>query len=261
MWTYQNAEYHKEQAITRRMSVARTLRRCWTSGRWNSTATTTTTTSSTTTINNTTTVQSYLQARLPESTDSVRRAIVTLLEPVYGRPLTVTHLQSFAGLLELAASISMEQQEDAAITSSSTAAARALFEIPLLIQRDVQYGGRPMELQWKNPVRTSLLQALRDDPMTEQLLEASCGGNASCCSCHVLLDQNLPSEQQCYTLSPIQETERDMLDYAAEYDETKSRLACQVRVILTHDLETTRQIAHATPLTITIPGTVNDLWN
>jgi ferredoxin len=215
-------------------------------------------------------VQSYLQEQLPESTDSVRRAIVSLLEPVYGRPLTVAHLQSFSGLLALATSISMEQQEDA-VASSTTV--QALFEIPLLIQQEAQYGGRPMELMWKNPVRTSLLQALKDDPMTEQLLEASCGGNASCCSCHVLLDHhdNLPSsshqQQPCYyTLSPIQETERDMLDYAAEYDETKSRLACQVRIVMTNNDDvpeiTTRQIEPATPpITVTIPGTVNDLWN
>jgi ferredoxin len=173
-------------------------------------------------------------------------------------------LPSFSGLLALATSISVEQQEDD--VSSSTV--QALLEIPLLIQQEAQYGGRPMELQWKNPVRTSLLQALKDDPMTEQLLEASCGGNASCCSCHVLLDQHdnlVPSSQQCYTLSPIQETERDMLDYAAEYDEAKSRLACQVRIVMTtNDVPeaTTRQIAPATPpITVTIPGTVNDLWN
>lgn len=143
--------------------------------------------------------------------------------------------------------------------------------IPLRVYYDAP-GRPPLKLMWQNPGRTSLLQALQDNIMTEQLLEASCGGNASCCSCHVLLsilqsdDDDEPPQRHSYTLSPVQEAEQDMLDYAAEYDAVKSRLACQVRAVVpvtttkvaTNDDNDETSTMHT--LSVTIPGTVNDLW-
>lgn len=225
-------------------------------------------------------VQSYLQEHLPESTEQVRQAIVAELEPVFGRPLTVDHLRSFPGLSELAASIQKQEEEEEDDATKPTTS----VEIPLLVQD--AHGSRMRSLTWKNPVRFSLLQALKDDPMTEDLLEASCGGNSSCSSCHVLLDgpsnaqlllqqpqqsssSSAPQEACVVSLTPIQEAEQDMLDYAAEYDKTKSRLACQVRVNIIYSrmednnwdgTTTRRKIVTTMPITVTIPSTVNDLW-
>jgi ferredoxin len=270
--------------------------------RWQSTTTTTPTTTTTTSTATTTNdddddgdnpvVRRYLREQLPTATAQTRRAVLAQLEPVFGRPITIAQLQSFstAGLLDLAASIeatattttvvepekegTAAEEEEKEVSSRCRPETMTTMMIPLHVYYDAP-GRPPLKLMWKNPDRTSLLQALQDNIMTEHLLEASCGGNASCCSCHVLVswlsddEDDEPQRQRhtYYSLSPVQEAEQDMLDYAAEYDVVKSRLACQVRAVVVEKVTTTttnddkEETSTIMPtLSVTIPGTVNDLW-
>jgi 2Fe-2S ferredoxin len=66
----------------------------------------------------------------------------------------------------------------------------------------------------------SLMEIIRNNGFAE--LEATCGGCCSCATCHVLVDPAWMSR-----LAPISETESDLLDGAAEREQT-SRLSCQI---------------------------------
>ena len=76
-----------------------------------------------------------------------------------------------------------------------------------------------------------------------EYLECACGGNMSCSTCHVILDETSYSK-----LSRPCQAERDMLDLAFEPTRT-SRLGCQI--IITRDLD---------GMTVTIPSGVNNMW-
>lgn len=56
-------------------------------------------------------------------------------------------------------------------------------------------------------------------------IEADCGGACACSTCHVYVDaawvEKLPAKD---------DMEVDMLDFAFEPDETRSRLTCQLKV-------------------------------
>lgn len=55
-------------------------------------------------------------------------------------------------------------------------------------------------------------------------IEADCGGNCACATCHVYLD-----EQWAARVPPVEELEEMMLDHAIERRAT-SRLSCQIRL-------------------------------
>jgi len=61
-------------------------------------------------------------------------------------------------------------------------------------------------------------------------IEADCGGACACSTCHVYLDaawvEKVPAKDAM---------EEDMLDFAYEPDEVRSRLTCQIKV--TDDLD------------------------
>ena len=71
-----------------------------------------------------------------------------------------------------------------------------------------------------------------------EYLECACGGNMSCSTCHVILDE----DSFC-------EAELDMLDLAYEPTET-SRLGCQISMSKGID-----------GITVTIPAGANNLWS
>lgn len=73
---------------------------------------------------------------------------------------------------------------------------------------------------------------------------------SSCCTCHVYLDENLLS-----LVPPPDKGELDMLDLAYE-PKLESRLGCQIR--LTPDL--LQQIDNNSPIVVTIPADVNNVW-
>ena len=65
----------------------------------------------------------------------------------------------------------------------------------------------------------SLMFPLRD----AMLVEASCGGCASCGTCHITVEPEWMAK-----LPPRKSDETDMLESLSHFDEAKSRLSCQV---------------------------------
>uniref|UniRef100_A0A7S2KIH5 2Fe-2S ferredoxin-type domain-containing protein n=1 Tax=Leptocylindrus danicus TaxID=163516 RepID=A0A7S2KIH5_9STRA len=94
----------------------------------------------------------------------------------------------------------------------------------------------------------NLMQLARDTSEGRELLgeyvECACGGNMSCATCHVYLDDETFRE-----LGPPCEGEMDMLDLAFEPKET-SRLGCQI--VMDENVD---------GMTVTIPSGVNNFWS
>jgi len=69
----------------------------------------------------------------------------------------------------------------------------------------------------------TVMEGARDNGING--IEADCGGACACSTCHVYVDaawvEKLPAKD------PMEE---DMLDFAFEPDEAKSRLTCQLKV-------------------------------
>jgi ferredoxin len=124
-----------------------------------------------------------------------------------------------------------------------------------------------VEFRYYTKSQSSTLLDLVKDPtgaeVLSEYLEAACGGNASCSTCHVYIDANTATA--CgIELSDVSEAELDMLDYAFQANET-SRLACQVRVQCksTSSAKTTIKTNGASllpKLEVVIPSDANNLW-
>lgn len=69
----------------------------------------------------------------------------------------------------------------------------------------------------------SLMETLRELGYDEIL--ALCGGCCSCATCHVYVD-----DQQCETLAPKEEDEQMLLEMADNYNDSSSRLSCQIEL-------------------------------
>jgi len=67
----------------------------------------------------------------------------------------------------------------------------------------------------------TLMEAARDHGI--EGIVAECGGACSCATCHVHVADNWPER-----LPARSETEADMLDFADNMDERRSRLSCQI---------------------------------
>lgn len=78
--------------------------------------------------------------------------------------------------------------------------------------------GTTHDLEWE-PDQT-MMEALRDNDLP---VLASCGGTASCATCHVFLEQAVFD-----TLEERSEDELELLVEAESYRECGSRLSCQV---------------------------------
>lgn len=65
-----------------------------------------------------------------------------------------------------------------------------------------------------------LMEALRDNDLP---VLASCGGSASCATCHVFLPEEI-----CATLPERSEDEAELVEEAPGYRPTQSRLSCQI---------------------------------
>ncbi|MFW0786394.1 2Fe-2S iron-sulfur cluster-binding protein [Gordonia sp. CPCC 206044] len=78
--------------------------------------------------------------------------------------------------------------------------------------------GIPRRVDWEEG--QSLMEALRDNDFP---ILASCGGTASCATCHVYLP-----EQVVDRLGERSDDELELLEDADAYDPNRSRLACQV---------------------------------
>lgn len=66
----------------------------------------------------------------------------------------------------------------------------------------------------------NLMEALRDNDLE---IEAVCGGCCSCATCHVLIEA--PWLEQ---LPPRSSIETELLSLSEYFDETRSRLSCQL---------------------------------
>lgn len=78
--------------------------------------------------------------------------------------------------------------------------------------------GKSRDLEWE-PDQT-LMEALRDNDLP---ILASCGGTASCATCHVFL-----ADEVFDTLGERSEDEIELLVEAEGYRESGSRLSCQL---------------------------------
>ena len=72
------------------------------------------------------------------------------------------------------------------------------------------------------PARSILMQVLRDEGMG---IEAICGGQCACATCHCLLD---PAWFE--PVGPPGEDELDLVSSLDAYDAGRSRLTCQLEV-------------------------------
>jgi len=83
----------------------------------------------------------------------------------------------------------------------------------------VALDGEQKELAFNNG--DSLMELLRDADYDE--IAAMCGGCCSCATCHVKIDQ-----QEKFALPPVEEDEEMLLAITDEYDQSQSRLSCQL---------------------------------
>jgi 2Fe-2S ferredoxin len=82
----------------------------------------------------------------------------------------------------------------------------------------IDRAGSPSQVEWE-PEQT-LMEALRDNDFP---LLASCGGTASCATCHVYLESQVVSG-----LGERSEDEIELLEEAEGFDADTSRLSCQI---------------------------------
>lgn len=78
--------------------------------------------------------------------------------------------------------------------------------------------------QTEVPVGRSLMEGARDNNIPG--IEADCGGAGACSTCHVYVSADWVDR-----LPSMDNMERDMIDFAFEPDEIRSRLTCQVTVV------------------------------
>lgn len=85
----------------------------------------------------------------------------------------------------------------------------------------IEHGGKEHVVDVANGM--TIMEGARDNNIPG--IEADCGGACACSTCHVYVDaawvEKLPAKD---------DMEVDMLDFAFEPDETRSRLTCQVKV-------------------------------
>ena len=171
--------------------------------------------------------------------------IIKAMESMHGKSnVTVEHLQAFGpiGMKALAASVEQELAKKMKKEGKSRPSTRVLVKIP--------HHKTEFELKWK--LGKSLLTLAKDNPeLMSEYMEGTCGGNMSCCTCHVYLEQ--PEIQAL--LPPPEEAELDMLDLAYDPKDT-SRLGCQVK--LTPQL--LEAVSNDLQIEVTIPAGVNNVW-
>ncbi|MBY6046624.1 2Fe-2S iron-sulfur cluster binding domain-containing protein [Vannielia litorea] len=85
----------------------------------------------------------------------------------------------------------------------------------------IEHNGTKHEVEVANGM--TVMEGARDNGIPG--IDADCGGACACSTCHVYVDaawvEKLPGREAM---------EEDMLDFAFEPDETRSRLTCQIKV-------------------------------
>jgi len=85
----------------------------------------------------------------------------------------------------------------------------------------VEWNGTQHEVEV--PSGLTLMEGARDNNIPG--IDADCGGACACSTCHAYVDPAWVEK-----LPPKDAMEEDMLDFAYETDEVRSRLTCQVKV-------------------------------
>lgn len=190
--------------------------------------------------------------------------MVESFEAVYGKNnLKVSHLQSFgsAGLRDLAASILRQNEQTtvaAARASNGTGTAADGSNPVVTVRFTVPHHKTEFDLPWHfstQPTLLDLAKSIEGAELLSEYLEGTCGGHASCCTCHVYIPTT-SSEDEALQLSPVTESELDMLDLAYQPTD-ESRLACQMRLLNV----TPSEGDHKPVLRVIIPSGVNNVWN
>ena len=201
--------------------------------------------------------------------------IFKALKAAYGRKATLMDLQQFQStspdaLTSLANAVRIEQEKFQLKQQHSLLRTPRRPSIQLHI--DIPHHRTSFDLPWR--FGASLLDVAKNHPdELGEYMEGTCGGQMSCCTCHVYLEPTL--FEVVNQLHPITDDELDMLDLAYQPNETSSRLGCQV--VLTDQLlqalaesniaDDTKGDAldslvphkHVT-VTVSIPEGVNNVW-
>lgn len=181
-------------------------------------------------------IASYLETLGIDRT--LQNGIVKAFESMHGKDVRVEVMQSFGeeGMKALAASVEKAKRPGHGKRPSTD----VLIKIP--------HHKTDFKLKWK--MGDSLLDlAQENEELLGEYMEGTCGGNMSCCTCHVYVEQ--PEFREL--LPEPEESELDMLDLAYEPNET-SRLGCQVKL-------TPIIMGASIQLEFTIPAGVNNVWN
>jgi ferredoxin len=183
-------------------------------------------------------IASYLETLAIDVT--LHKGIIKAFESMHGKDVRVDVMQSFGeeGMNALAASVEQEQAKRRG--HGKRPSTDVLIKTP--------HHKTDFKLKWKTG--DSLLDlAQENEELLGEYMEGTCGGNMSCCTCHIYVKQ--PEFREL--LPDPEESELDMLDLAYEPKDS-SRLGCQVRL-------TPIIMGAPIQLEFTIPAGVNNVWN
>lgn len=85
----------------------------------------------------------------------------------------------------------------------------------------IEHGGKEHVVEVANG--KTVMEGARDNGIPG--IEADCGGACACSTCHVYVDKAWMEK-----LPEMDSMEEDMIDFAYESDDERSRLTCQIRV-------------------------------
>ncbi|MDO5758636.1 MAG: 2Fe-2S iron-sulfur cluster-binding protein [Rhodobacterales bacterium] len=85
----------------------------------------------------------------------------------------------------------------------------------------IEHNGTRHEVEVPNGL--TVMEGARDNNIPG--IDADCGGACACSTCHVYVDPAWVDK-----LTPKDDMEEDMLDFAFEPDPVRSRLTCQLKV-------------------------------
>ena len=177
---------------------------------------------------------------------TLHTGIVRALESMHGKGnVHVDQLKAFGptGMQALAASVDQQNAKLYKKGGHTRPSVNLLVKVP--------HHSTEFQVLWRHG--DSLLEVAQQnmDLFGEYNMEGTCGGNASCCTCHVYVEQ---AEMQL-ALDDPDESELDMLDLAYEPTDD-SRLGCQVR--LTPEV---MQVCQTIRPEIILPSGVNNVWS
>jgi ferredoxin len=172
---------------------------------------------------------------------ALHQGIIKAMQSVYGNKMKLEKVESFGadGVKALAESVAVELKK---LNSKGVRPAITIhFTIP--------HHKTEFDLKWKQgDSLLELAHSSKGEELLMEYMEGTCGGQMSCCSCHLYLD-----EKTFAALKPPNSAELDMLDLAYDRKAT-SRLGCQVQL-----QDNLLEADHT--ITVTIPADVNNVWS